>query len=63
MKTLLADFSSNGETLMFAPGSGFYATAGRGTDEVRIAYVLEEPALRRAFEILREALQAYPGSR
>ena len=60
---LLAEFSSKGETVMLAPGSGFYATPGRGVDEVRIAYVLEEPALRRAFELLREALQAYPGGR
>ncbi len=47
---------------MLSPGSGFYPTEGRGTDEVRIAYVLEEPALRRALGLLREAVSAFPGS-
>jgi aspartate aminotransferase len=58
---LLESFSSGGETVMLAPGSGFYATPGRGEDEVRIAYVLEEKALRRAIRLLGEALRAYPG--
>lgn len=58
---LLEEFSSGGETVMLSPGSGFYATAGRGEDEVRIAYVLEQPALRRALALLGEALQAYKG--
>jgi aspartate aminotransferase len=48
---------------MLAPGTGFYATEGRGQDEVRIAYVLEQPALRRALALLGEALAAYPGRR
>jgi aspartate aminotransferase len=59
---LLESFSSGGETVMLAPGSGFYATPGRGENEVRIAYVLEEKALRRALGILGEALTAYPGA-
>jgi aspartate aminotransferase len=58
---LLESFSSGGETVMLAPGSGFYASPGRGEDEVRIAYVLEENALRRALRLLGEALAAYPG--
>ena len=60
---LLESFSSGGETLMLAPGSGFYASPGRGLDEVRIAYVLEEASLRRAIGLLGEALAAYPGRR
>jgi aspartate aminotransferase len=58
---LLQEFSSNGETVMLAPGTGFYASPGRGNDEVRIAYVLEQPSLRRALELLGEALARYPG--
>lgn len=58
---LLDDFSSAGETVMLAPGSGFYASQGSGRNEVRIAYVLEEAALTRALAILGEALQRYPG--
>jgi len=57
---LLDDFSSGGETVMLAPGAGFYATPGRGENEVRIAYVLGEPALGRALELLGEALGRYP---
>ena len=48
---------------MMAPASGFYATPGAGRDEVRIAYVLEADAIRRAVEILAEALKVYPGRR
>ena len=40
---------------------GFYATPGAGSDEVRIAYVLEEAAIRRAVEVVAAALAAYPG--
>jgi len=58
---LLRDFSVGGETVMVAPADGFYATPGLGTDEVRIAYVLEIPKLRKATAILASALGAYPG--
>jgi aspartate aminotransferase len=57
---LLEAFEDEGETLMLAPGSGFYATAGRGEDEVRIAYVLAEAPLRRALGLLARALERYP---
>jgi aspartate aminotransferase len=58
----LRDFADRGETIMVAPGEGFYATPGRGRDEVRLAYVLEEPRLLRAAELLGLALEAYPGT-
>ncbi|HEX6508951.1 MAG TPA: pyridoxal phosphate-dependent aminotransferase, partial [Chloroflexota bacterium] len=60
---LLSDFRLDGETIMIAPGDGFYMTPGAGTREVRFAYVLEENILTRAMTILREALRVYPGSR
>jgi aspartate aminotransferase len=60
---LLDDFSHNGETVMLAPGPGFYLTPGAGQSEVRIAYVLGEAPLRRAVDLLGRALQAYPGRR
>ncbi len=56
---LLSDFSKDGETVMVAPADGFYATPGLGTNEVRIAYVVEEEALRRAVAILAEAIPEY----
>jgi aspartate aminotransferase len=57
---LLTDFQRDGETVMVAPGSGFYVTPGLGGSEVRIAYVLAENKLRRAVELLGEALAAFP---
>jgi aspartate aminotransferase len=59
---LLSDFQLDGETLMIAPGDGFYFTPGLGQREVRFAYVLQEQDLTRAMTILREALRVYPGS-
>lgn len=59
---LLRDFAVEGATVMLAPADGFYASPGLGKREVRAAYVLEEAKLRRACEILRAALVAYPGT-
>jgi aspartate aminotransferase len=56
---LLRDFALDGETVMLAPASGFYATPGLGKDEVRIAYVLEAPKLERCARILGAAFKAY----
>ena len=58
---LLEEYRNNGETVMVAPGAGFYSTPGMGKSEVRMAYVLETAHLRRAGEILLDALKAYPG--
>ncbi len=58
---LLSDFDYNGETVMLAPANGFYATPGKGVDEVRIAFVLNLESMKRAMEILRVALEKYPG--
>ncbi len=60
-KWLLTDYRSKGETVMVAPAGGFYATPGRGKNEVRIAYVLEAEKLKRAMNMLLEALEIYPG--
>ncbi len=58
---LLSDFALEGETVMVAPADGFYATPGLGADEIRIAYVLEQPKLKRAMRVLTAALAVYPG--
>ncbi|RKZ31557.1 pyridoxal phosphate-dependent aminotransferase [bacterium] len=58
-KWLLTDFESNGETTMIAPGPGFYATPGRGINEARLAYVLQERDMRRAVQILGEGIKVY----
>lgn len=63
VKFMLNDFDLEGETVMVAPGAGFYATPGVGHNEIRIAYVLEEAKLVRAVEILKAGLEAYVSSR
>ena len=55
---LLTDFHHEGETVMLAPASGFYAST-LGQSEVRIAYVLKEGDLRRSVDLLRIALERY----
>jgi aspartate aminotransferase len=57
---ILKEFDFKGETVMFAPGSGFYVTPGAGKKEIRIAYVVEEDKLKRAMKCLKEALKVYP---
>ena len=58
-KWCLTDFDYEGETILRAPGNGFYATPGMGRDEVRIAYALNIEDLKRAVLILEKALEAY----
>jgi len=59
---LLSDFNLEGETVMFAPAPGFYATPGLGKNEVRIAYVLNIKDLEHSLYILEQALKEYPGT-
>jgi len=56
---LLTDWQVDGETVMVAPGEGFYATPGLGGDEIRVAYVLEKEKLERAARILVAGMQSY----
>ncbi len=58
---LLEDFSFKGQTVMMAPATGFYATKGKGLDEVRISYVLNVDDLKNSMTCLEEALKVYPG--
>lgn len=58
---LLEDFSHDGKTVMLAPATGFYATKGRGLNEVRISYVLNVDDLQQSMDTLAEALKVYPG--
>jgi aspartate aminotransferase len=57
---LLEEFSYNGQTLMLAPGPGFYSTPGLGTNEVRFAYVLNTDDINLAMDCLERALKEYP---
>ena len=48
-----------GETIMMAPGAGFYSNPELGKNQVRLAYVLEKDKIKRALFILEKALEAY----
>ncbi len=56
---ILESFHYNNETVMVAPGEGFYSTKGEGKNQVRIAYVLNKKDLKRCVKILKEALKEY----
>ena len=58
-KWLLEEFDDNGDTVMFAPGEPFYATPGKGRNEIRIAYVLKQADLERAMDLLARGIAAY----
>jgi aspartate aminotransferase len=63
-KWLLTDFHHDNETVMVAPGPGFYARGkyeqpGCGHNQVRLAYVLETAKLAKSMELLGRAVEAY----
>ena len=58
---LLESFYLNGQTVMLAPATGFYGTAGLGKKEVRLAYVLNTSAINAAMDCLEKAIEEYPG--
>lgn len=60
-KWLLTDFAYKNSTVMLAPASGFYATPGKGRQEVRLAYVLNCETIDLAMDCLEVALKKYPG--
>ncbi len=60
---LLESFSYQNQTVMLAPATGFYATKGLGLDEVRMAYVINNSEMKKAFECLTLALRDYPGKK
>ncbi len=55
----LTDFQYEGQTVMMAPGSGFYTDPEEGKKQVRMAYVLKKEDLAKAMVVLRKALEAY----
>jgi aspartate aminotransferase len=61
-KWLIEEYQENNETVLLAPGQGFYASPGRGTNEVRLAFMLKSENLQRSLLILRSGLEAYKKS-
>ena len=58
---LLEKFNENNETVMLAPATGFYSVPERGLQEVRISYVLNVDDVKRSMELLKKAIEVYPG--
>ncbi len=56
---LLNEFEDNGQTVMFSCGEPFYATPGKGVNEVRMAYVINKEDIERAMDILAVAIRKY----
>ncbi len=57
---MLSDFEYKGNTIMVAPGAGFYTESGVGKQEIRLAYVINKEQIAVAMECLREGLMKYP---
>ena len=58
-KWLLTDFQENNETIMVAPGRGFYITEGKGQDEIRISFTIDKLYLKRSAQLLAHGLNKY----
>ena len=58
-KWLIEEFESDKETILLAPAQGFYATKGKGINEVRLAFMLKVKDLKRSIHLLKVALGVY----
>ncbi len=58
-KWLIEEFEYNNETVLLAPAQGFYATTGKGLNEVRLAFMLNIDDLKRALHILKFGLAEF----
>jgi aspartate aminotransferase len=58
-KWLIEEYEDQQETVLLAPAQGFYATRGKGMNEVRLAFMLKIEDLKRSLIILKKALEVY----
>jgi aspartate aminotransferase len=58
-KWLIEEYEDQHETVLLAPAQGFYATHGKGMNEVRLAFMLKIEDLKRSLIILKKALELY----
>jgi aspartate aminotransferase len=58
-KWLIEEYEDQHETVLLAPAQGFYATHGKGMNEVRLAFMLKIEDLKRSLIILKNALEMY----
>ncbi len=60
-KFMVTTFRHDDESVVVAPGNGFYADPIRGKTQIRLAAVLEKDRLERAAQILARGIEAYAG--
>lgn len=58
---MLDEFEYEGNTIMVAPGAGFYTEGDLGKQEIRLAYVINKEQIEIAMKCLEEGLKKYPG--
>lgn len=58
-KWLLKEYRYNNQTILLAPGPGFYQTEGKGEQEVRFSFCTNVDDIENAMIILRRALKVY----
>lgn len=58
-KWMLTDFDLDGETVMVAPGFGFYHDSNVGKSQIRLAFVLNCEDLKKAINLLKIGLDEY----
>lgn len=56
---LVEEFDYDKETVLLAPAQGFYATPGKGSNEVRLAFMLKADDLKKSLTIIGIALKEY----
>jgi aspartate aminotransferase len=60
---MLKEFEYQGATTFVAPAAGFYMNREMGRQEIRIAFVLNEGATKKAIEVIGAGLKAYGAKR
>lgn len=56
---LIEEFECNNETVLLAPAQGFYASQSKGTNEVRLAFMLNIEDMKKSLKIISFALEEY----
>ncbi len=58
-KWLIEEYEHDGATVLLAPAQGFYATSGKGLNEVRLAFMLNCADLKKSLKVINMALDTY----
>ncbi len=63
VKFMISEFSYKNQTVMVTPMKDFYISPNKGTQEIRIAYVLNVKDLTTAMDVLARGVEAYNASK